>query len=79
MQKLFFEEEVQMDYLIYLQMQTAASSLALESGTSHVGKKGFIIYSLNVSATMVCEQGLTIRHSTHNLMNAINGPKDTMM
>ena len=63
----------------YSRMQTAARSRADTSGESHVGKKGFMMYALKVSATIVCEHGLTIRHSTQRRMKAKKGPNVTMM
>lgn len=56
-------------------MQQTANKRAESSGGSQSGKNGFSTYVLNVSATIACEHGRTIIHSIHKRMNAINGPK----
>ena len=36
-------------------------------------------YLAKVRATMVMVQGLTIRHSAHNLINPMKGPRESRM
>lgn len=63
----------------YLQMQHTANRRAESSGGWQSGKNGFKTYVLKVKATIACEQGRTIMHSIHNRINAMNGPKVSMM
>jgi hypothetical protein len=56
--------------LIYLQMQQTAKRRAESSGGAQSGKNGFNTYVLKVRATMACE---------HKRMNAMNGPKVSIM
>lgn len=60
-------------------MQHTANILAESSGGSQSGKKGFITYVLNVSATIACEHGRTIIHSIQSRINAIKGPNVSMI
>ena len=62
-----------------LHMQTAANIRTLSSGGSHSGKMSLTLYLANVRATMVMVQGLTIRHSAHNLTNPMKGPSESKM
>lgn len=60
-------------------MQQAANNRVDSSGGSQSTYIGFNTYRLNVSATIAWEHGLTIMHSTHRRMKAMNGPNVSMM
>jgi len=60
-------------------MQQAANSRVDSSGGSQSVYIGFSTYRLNVRATMACEHGRTIMHSTQSRMKAINGPNVSIM
>lgn len=74
-------QNIQLNFMenFNLLMQQTANNRAASSGGIQSGKNGVNTYVLNVKATIACEHGRTIMHSIHKRMNAMNGPKVSIM